>query len=322
VHRRVHRPVLRPVLALLVGLTVLAGVVPTVSGPDVAAASEPSSVRSSTGRRVLIVAAENFWGSIVQQLAGRHGTVMSIIRDPSTDPHDYEARPSDARLLAAAEYAVVNGAGYDAWATKILDANPTDGRRVLDVGALAKVEAGGNPHLWYSPAIVEKVVARVTADLGRVDPGDAAYFRARRVAFESHALARYHDLIATIRTTYGGTPVGASESIFTPMARALGLVLLTPSSFLDAVAEGTDPTAGDKATVDAQIEEHRVDVFVFNTQNATPDVKQLVKTADADGIPVTSITETLTPAGATFQVWQSRQLAALEHALAQAKRRQ
>ena len=53
-------------------------------------------------------------------------------------------------------------------------------------------------------------------------------------------------------------------------------------------------------------------MFVFNTQNATPDVQHLVRSARAKNIPVTTVTETLTPAGATFQAWQSRQLAALQ----------
>jgi zinc/manganese transport system substrate-binding protein len=279
-----------------------------------AAAEQASSRHASTGR-LRIVAVESSWGSIVRQLAGRHATVESIITNPDTDPHDYEARPSDARRLAAADYVVVNGAGYDAWARKLLDANGTSERRVLDVGKLAGVAAGGNPHLWYSPAVVERFVDRVTADLRRIDQTDAAYFTARKADFETRALGRYHGLIASIRKDFGGTPVGASESVFSPMAAALGLKLLTPPSFLDAVAEGTDPTAADKSAVDAQIEQRRIKVFVYNTQNSTPDVENLVRSARAKNIPVTPVTETLTPAGATFQAWQSRQLAALQRAL-------
>jgi zinc/manganese transport system substrate-binding protein len=59
-------------------------------------------------------------------------------------------------------------------------------------------------------------------------------------------------------------------------------------------------------------------VYVYNSQNSTPDVAAQVKAAKAQGIPVTAITETLTPAGATFQDWQTAQLTALEAALASA----
>ena len=50
-----------------------------------------------------------------------------------------------------------------------------------------------------------------------------------------------------IKAKYAGTPIGASESIVSPLADALGLNMLTPYSFLKAISEGTDPTAADKA---------------------------------------------------------------------------
>jgi zinc/manganese transport system substrate-binding protein len=268
--------------------------------------------------RVPIVAAENFWGSVAAQLAGPRGSVTSVISNPDSDPHDYEPRPSDAIAFASARLVIVNGAGYDAWARKLLDADPGRDRLVVDVGRLARVPDGGNPHLWYSPRIVERVVARVTRDLQRIDPGHAATYARRRDAFETNGLARYHGLIRSISQRFAGTPVGASESVFVPMARALGLRLRTPASFLDAVSEGAEPTARDKATADAQIEHHRIEVFVYNRQNATPDVQALVRAARAKGIPVTSVTETLTPEHSTFQAWQSRQLAELERALVKA----
>ena len=39
----------------------------------------------------------------------------------------------------------------------------------------------------------------------------------------------------------------------------------------------------------------------------------------AAGIPLVDVTETLQPAGATFQAWQTAQLAALDVALARAR---
>ncbi len=57
---------------------------------------------------------------------------------------------------------------------------------------------------------------------------------------------------------------------------------------------------------------------MFNSQNATPDVTAQVTAAKKHGIPVVAVTETLSPAGASFQDWQSAQLQALAEALAQA----
>jgi zinc/manganese transport system substrate-binding protein len=222
--------------------------------------------------------------------------------------------------MATARLAIVNGIGYDEWADKLIAANPVDGRVVLNVGDLVGIKPGGNPHQWYSPDVVARVIDRIVADLRRLDPGDAAYFASRRTRVLSHNLAAYHRVIAQIRARYAGTPVGASESIFAPLARPLGLRLLTPAAFLTAISEGTDPTAADKQTVDHQITTHQIRVWVYNSQNTIPDVQRLNDAARRAGIPIATVTETLTPAGASFQQWQTHQLEQLEHALARATR--
>lgn len=265
-----------------------------------------------------VVAAENIWGDLAAQLGGRRATVTSIIDKPGVDPHDYQPTVATARAVATARLVIVNGAGYDAWAGKLVAANPADGRIVLTVADVTGVPAGGNPHRWYSPTDVRTVVDRITAAYRRLDPADAGYFDQRHDELLRTGLARYFGLVAQIRGRYAGTPVGASESIFEPMAEATGLDLVTPARFLTAVSEGTEPSAADKATIDAQISGRRLAVYVENSQNTTPDVHAQVTAARAAHIPVVTITETPTPAGASFQDWQVRQLTALRQALAQA----
>src|SRR5438874_11704504 len=104
-----------------------------------------------------VVAAENFWGSIAQQLGGNRVAVTSIITNPASDPHDYEPTSADARTMAEAQVAIVNGIGYDTWASKLIAANPTSGRVTLNVGDLLGLTTGDNPHQWYSPASVQRV---------------------------------------------------------------------------------------------------------------------------------------------------------------------
>jgi zinc/manganese transport system substrate-binding protein len=303
---RAHLP--RRVLGLLV-VIVLASLG--------AGCSAAGSSGLASGRRVQVVASENIWGSIAAQLGGDHAQVVSIVTNPDTDPHDYEPTPADARTLAEAQEVIENGLGYDSWAAKAVAANQTSGQRVLDVGRLLGLRTGANPHRWYYPDDVTRVAEQITADYQRLDPADAAYFARQRDQFLGPGLARYHGLIAQIRSRYAGTPVGASESIFVGMAQATGLDLLTPPAYLEAISEGTDPTASDRATVDAQLRDHRIRVWVFNSQNATPDIQALTAEARAGRIPVTTVTETLSPARSSFQDWQVAQLGALAAALAQ-----
>jgi len=70
--------------------------------------------------------------------------------------------------------------------------------------------------------------------------------------------------------------------------------------------------------VDRQAEEGAIKVWVYNSQNATPDVQRVNQLARAAHIPVTTVTETLAPASDTFQQWQTAQLASLRAALHQA----
>jgi zinc/manganese transport system substrate-binding protein len=297
-----------PVLALLAGASL------PIAGCGEAASS---SVGSSPGR-IRVVAAENFWGSIAAQLGGSRVTVSSIITDPSTDPHSYEPTASDAIAIASSQMAIVNGIGYDTWAAKLLAANPSSARAVLDVGRLLGLTQDANPHQWYSPSSVQRVIGAIVTDYKRLAPGDAAYFEERRKRFETKDLAGYERLRSEIRARYAGVPVGYSESIFQPLGQDLGLRLLTPYSFAKAIAEGTDVSAADKQTVDSQAEDRAIKVWIYNSQNATPDVQRVSQLARAAGIPITTITETLSPASATFEQWQDAELTSLLAALHEA----
>lgn len=269
----------------------------------------------STGGTLQVVAAENVWGSIATQIGSSHVQVTSIVSSPATDPHDYEPTAIDARRLAGANVVIVNGAGYDAWATKLLDANPVKNRVVINIGELLGVKRGGNPHFWYSPGDVARVIARISKAYRTLDPEDAAAFASSRSFFVNVILHAYHAELAAIRHRFHGTKVGASESVFAPLAAALRLKLITPRSFLNATSEGSEPTARDLSTINAQIRTHQIKVWVYNTQNSTPDVQRLTSAARKHHIPIATVTETLVPPTATFEAWQVSELQALARAL-------
>jgi zinc/manganese transport system substrate-binding protein len=261
-----------------------------------------------------VIAGENFWGSIAAQLGGSHVTVTSIVTNPNTDPHEYESSAADARAFATAGYVVLNGAGYDGWASKLLSANPNPNRTVFTVAELLNKKAGDNPHFWYNPEWVDKVADKITADYRALDPADAAYFTQQREALTT-ALKPYHDAIAHIRATYAGVAVGSTESIFVYLAQALGFNLISPPEFMQAISEGTDPPAQTVAQFQDQISHHQIKVLVYNTQTSTPITDNLKQLATQNGIPVVGISETVQPATASFQDWQTRQLNSLQAAL-------
>ena len=277
----------------------------------------PMASAVSRSTPVPVVAAENFWGGIAAQIGGRNVAVTSIITNPNTDPHEYEPTANDARAIAAAHLVIENGIGYDPWAQKLLAADGS-GATVLNVGTVLNLAKDANPHRWYNPTDVSTVVKTIARDLSTIDPSAAGTFMKNASVFEDHTLSTYHSLISTIRHRFAGTRVGASESIFAMLSPALGLNLVTPPTFLRAISEGSDVSASDKATIDRQIARHAIAIYVFNSQNATPDIASQIAACRRSGIPTATITETLAPAIASYQSWQVAQLrgilAALERA--------
>jgi zinc/manganese transport system substrate-binding protein len=267
------------------------------------------------GGKLNVVAAEDFWGSIAEGVGGDRVVVTDIITNPAADPHDYEPTADDGRALAGAQVSIVNGIGYDEWASKLLAANEDGSRVEVSVGDVLGLKSGDNPHQWYSPQSVERVTAAIVKAYEEADPGHNSYYEAQAKKFDTQGLARYHQLIAQIKSEFAGTKVGASESIFEPLAPALGLDLITPTGFMDGIAEGTEPSPSEKATADHQLADRAISLWVYNSQNATPDVKRLNEAAEQNGIPIATVTETLTPEGASFQEWMERELEGIDKAL-------
>lgn len=295
-------------LPLLVGLTI-------VVGAGLAACGMPAS--SGSGQTLQVVAGQNFWGNIAAQLGGSRVSVTSIVTNPNADPHDYENSPQDARAFATADYVVLNGAGYDDWATKLLSANPNNSRKVFTVADLVHKKTGDNPHFWYNPDWVDQVADHITTDYQALDAADSSYFAQQRASL-NQALQPYHDRIAEIKASFRGVPVGATESVFEYMAQALGLNLVSPREFMKAVTEGNDPPAQTVAEFHDLIAAKKMEVLVYNVQTSTNITEDLKRQAARQGISVVGVSETLQPIDATFQQWQGTQLLTLQNALSAA----
>jgi zinc/manganese transport system substrate-binding protein len=265
---------------------------------------------STDSSHLVVVAVENTWGSIATQLGGAQAVVTSIVSDPNADPHEYESTPADARLMASANYVIINGAGYDSWAAQLLAAQPEAARKVLDVSELVGKHPGDNPHFWYDPVFVDKVVAQITADYSSLRPAGAAYFTTRASAFQQ-LLVPYRQRLANVQQHFGGVPVAATESIFQYMADYLHLDLVTPDAFMNAVAEGNDPAAAGLVTFTQQIDSRAFRVLVINVQTVTPLTTELRQHASRLHIPVVGVSETMQPPTTTFEAWMDGQLDSL-----------
>jgi zinc/manganese transport system substrate-binding protein len=265
---------------------------------------------------VAVLAIENFYANLVQQLGGQCVTVTTILSDPDADPHEFQPTAGDVRAFQAAGLVVESGLGYDDFADKAVGtlSHPP---AVIRAGDVVGLQVGANPHIWYSAAYVDQIKSAIATRLEQVNPDASAYYD-RQAAATDRAFGTYHQLISQIATQYADTPVGATESIFVDMAYSTGLKLVTPAAFMQALSEGNDPSAQDIAEFQNQLKNKQVKVLVYNVQTVTPITEQLKQLAVDNGIPVVGVSETMPLGAATFQGWQANQLRLLLNALQRA----
>jgi zinc/manganese transport system substrate-binding protein len=262
---------------------------------------------------IAIVAAENFYGDVAQQIGGSAVSVVSILTNPDQDPHLFEASPSTARQIANARIAIYNGADYDAWMVKLLAGSPNPQREVIEVAALMHAEPGDNPHLWYNPAAMPAFAEALAARLAEADPDHREVYARNLIAFTS-SLSSLAVKLANMRQAYTGTPVTATEPVFGYMADAIGLAMRN-QRFQIAVMNDTEPGASDIAAFENDLREHRVRVLLYNSQASGKLTERMQALAKANNIPVVGVSET-EPPGMQYQDWMMKQLAALDAALA------
>jgi zinc/manganese transport system substrate-binding protein len=272
------------------------------------------STSNSTSTKLQIVAAENFWGSLVSQLGGAHVQVLSIVTDPNADPHEYESSVVDAEAVANANYVIVNGAGYDDWALKLISASNNPNQKVLNVANLLGKKEGDNPHFWYSPLYVNETVYQMWSDLVSLDPADAGYYNQQYVNLTA-SLGVYNGRIDEIRQQFAGTEVASTESIFEYLANATGLDLVSPPAFMEAVSEGNDPPAQSVVEFQQQLQSGNVSVLVYNNQTVTPLTQNMKALAAQNNVTIVGITETIQPPHVLFQDWMNGELISLQNAL-------
>lgn len=259
-----------------------------------------------------VVAAENFYGDVVQQLGGAHVSVTSILSNPDQDPHLFEASPKTARDLHRAALVVYNGADYDPWMDKLLAASKNDRRLVIVAADLIGKKAGDNPHLWYDPQTMPAVAKQIVETLDRLDGAHKAEYDANLARFLA-SLAPIDDTINALKTKYRGIAVTATEPVAGYLCDAAGLTMRN-TRFQLSVMNDTEPAASDIAAFEQDLRGKRVQVLIYNAQAVTKLTQRMLSLAKQSQIPSVSVTETQ-PAGKTYQQWMSTQVDALAQAL-------
>jgi zinc/manganese transport system substrate-binding protein len=261
---------------------------------------------------IAVVAAENFYGDIARQIGGDRIAVTSVLNNPDQDPHLFETAPGTVRRIADARIVIVNGANYDPWAEKLMQAAPRPERVVINAAQLTGQRPGSNPHLWYDPATMPAVAKAIAAALTQADRAHAADYASRLDATLGR-LAQIEARVAHLKSKHAGKAVTATEPVFGPMATALGLVMRN-ERFQLAMMNDTEPSARDVAAFESDLKERRVKALIYNSQVSEKLTERLLALAKKSQVPIVAVTESM-PANANYVDWMLRELDAVDRAL-------
>jgi len=275
--------------------------------------ARPAHAADAAQARVNVVAAENFYGDVVQQIGGPYVAVTSILSNPDQDPHLFEASPKTARALQHARVVVYSGADYDPWMAKLLGASPAPGRTTLVVADLVGRKAGDNPHIWYDPQTMPTLARAVDKALAAADPAHQSVYDANLATFIA-SLKPLDAKVAALRARYRGVPVTATEPVFGYMADAIGLDMRN-QRFQLATMNDTEASPSDIAAFERDLRERRVRVLIYNSQATEALTRRMLALAKRSNVPAVSVTETAPPK-LSYQQWMLTQLDALDRALA------
>lgn len=271
---------------------------------------------TASAPKVAVVASTNVYGDIVERIGGDLVDVTSIISDPAQDPHSYEAGTRNQLALSKAEVVVENGGGYDDFVDRMLASSNASADVINAVEVSGRTApAGGelNEHVWYDFPAVSRIADRIAGALSTADPDHAGTFTKNAAAFKK-GLGTLEDKEAALKSAHGGEGVAITEPVPVYLLEASGLVNRTPGEFSEAVEEGDDVSAKVlRATLDL-FSGGKVKALVHNEQTSDAQTEKVKSAAEAAGVPVVPVTETL-PAGKDYLTWMNDNVDALAEAL-------
>jgi len=270
-----------------------------------------ASARSAKPSVINAIGAESEYADVLSQIGGQYVQVSSILNNPNTDPHTYEASPSVAQEVSHAALIVQNGVGYDSFMDHMESASPNPKRKVIVVQHVLGLPDGTpNPHLWYDPKTMPAVARVMAADLADVAPGHKAYFQTRLTVFDT-SLQPLTRAIAAFKDQHAGTPVATTEPVADYLLSAMGLRNLTPFTFQSDIMNGVDPAPQDITLENGFFTKHLVKVFCYNEQVVDSLTRTIRENAQGAHVPIVGVYETMPTPGYDYQSWMLAEVKAI-----------
>ncbi|MEM8840343.1 MAG: zinc ABC transporter substrate-binding protein [Pseudomonadota bacterium] len=228
-----------------------------------------------------IVASFSILGDMVEQVAGDHAEVTTIV-GPDADAHVYQPSVADARAVADADVVFVNGLGFETWSDTLIAESGTEAKIYVATVGVTPVEVDGetDPHAWNALSNGIVYVRNIQAALSEVMPDHAADFAANANAY----IAELEALDAEARSELAKLPadrrtVVTAHDAFGYMADSYGMTFLAPVG-IDTEAE---PSAQELAVLIDQLKAEGAGALFVENITSPALVQQI---SDETGIAI------------------------------------
>lgn len=296
-----HR-IVRIAIAALASVGMLASVAACGSGRS-------SSEKNGT---IEVVASVNQWGTVAKTLGGGNVNVTSIINSTNVDAHDYEPTTSDIAKLQKAQVIIVNGAGYDAWAVKAAQsANAT----IVNAAAVGGVNDGENPHVWFSADVRKAVAQAITEAYEQADAAKKSDFDKLHDQWKSEE-NNVESKIAEVKQKSDGLAYAATESVASYLAEDMGLTDATPSGYVRATANESEPTPTDIKQFTDALKAGEIKLLVVNTQEESELTGKITNAAKSANVPMVELTEQMPEQYDSLTAWMESLVDAFSQVIA------
>jgi zinc/manganese transport system substrate-binding protein len=277
------------------------------------------SSTDSADNRPTIVATTSVWADVASQIAGDKFNVIALIDKPSQDPHSFEASARDQLAVSESSLFIMNGGGYDEFATKLASAAevvPFDvyenhekahGTEHTDehAGEHTDEHAGehahghdGSDHIWYDLHVVEATALDLSKQMAVLQPENKTFFdeNYKKFAAQIEALEIKAEKLTGKLSYFEAHPLAAL------LFKELGFNNLTPEGFAEAEEAGLEPSPLIMKAAKDLIGNSEVDFVAVNPQATSTSLEQLVNLAQENAVPVLNFDELL-PEGKNYQEW-------------------
>ncbi len=194
----------------LAGLALLLGIMLIGSGCETRKLAKGADAETAAPLRVVTTIFPPF--DFARQIAGGHAKISMLLK-PGMESHSYEPSPADIISVESCDLFIYNGGESDTWVDDLLNTIDTSNLHVLKMmdcvdtleeqavegmqgahdhghdheaghvhdeeGAVAEYDE----HVWTSPRNACAITEAIAAQMARLDPGNAQYYKANTAAY-------------------------------------------------------------------------------------------------------------------------------------------